>query len=757
MHLDRATLDDNYKLLVEEIKNDRTHEGTIYKNANRYKHDDIVFIPTLNSIKEIIEQTPLPKRFRKIEGTTIYKKLKDYILTVNLLQQYFAPHSLDKSLIALDNRYLEKALGSRYRNNNNEYFKLFFNREIKGIKGQYTSGYSLLEKGEKLLDNYEFVTHKDNLDKFICQFIAGNFEINKKEIILKEKVIPTINNSYIEIPEENIVNVSRFNNIHSRKIVNNYIDGKLYYNKDIKDYGRTYSFLHSIPREIRNELFKGFTEIDIDSAAQSILMRSFQRYSKEELPFLNHYVNNKNETREILSKDLGLNEKEVKRLLQVLTFSNGIPKESQLLFKPSYKGLEKAINNDFVIGFSEDLKKCDEVLKENLEQFQIDLLMKRNKSLKNIDVRCFIFQSIESKLMNGIQRIIKKNTFHLHDAVYVQDISEETKKEIYDYTQKYQIYTKYTILDTKQYTNPSEKFIEEIENVKSNMKIFSLRTSNIDFKKSIQTLINMTEHIITGTKDLSLRIEIIKKGITSKEDLPKCNLEECNNRVYKFDKNNYCSKKCSCAANSRNISHEGRMKSAKSRDYKEVALKRKSTMTSDVIDGKNAHQRSSEKASKNIDYKEVSRKATIKNKKSGLYKKLSILSSERMLKEDEEGNTQATKQWNFIYAYVDDEYFKNRNRKIRDTMESKGLWIKEEDISDWKLYSKKVRRLTEKVYKENKDTIDPDNKREHLKYDLDHIISVKKSFDNNVPIHIVASLNNLQIIGSIENRIKGCI
>jgi len=599
MTTDTLQLDSNYNALVQELKLSHSQEGTIYKNAYRYKHNDIVYIPEFTSIKEIIKTLPaLPNNIRRMQGTERFKILSDYILTFNLLQQYFSPHENNKNLIALDNRYIEKSLTSRYRNGKNKFFKEYFKLELKGIKGLYTSGYSLTKKAKKEIGVYSIVIHKDKLNEVITSFLEGTFDEYKKigTLIPKDKVIQSINNSYIEIPQRNIDAIKTFDNIYSRKILANYIDGKLYYNKDKKDYGRTYSYLHTIPKEMRNELFAGFTEIDIESAAQSILYRLVYKRI-EKLEYLKYYVENKKEVREKLSKDLGYSMSEVKRLLQVITFSTNLPSKEQLHKKPSFKGLEKAIDNEFIKGLSKDLNKVDELLKNEINSSEKEILIRRNGSVKSIDVRCYKFQSIESKLMEKVQDLLSNNSFHLHDAVYVKSISEQEKTEITKYLQKFEIFISYTILDSKM-------FLREIEEVKNNMKIFMLRTTNLDYKAKIQKLIDLTEHIIPGTKQLSLRIEILKHNVKHINEMPKCNNPECNNPIYTFDKTKkrFCSRKCQSIYNNKNMTKESRYKAARSRDYDAIQIKRSNTMKNDIIDGKNAHARSSEKAAKSINY-----------------------------------------------------------------------------------------------------------------------------------------------------------
>lgn len=74
-------------------------------------------------------------------------------------------------------------------------------------------------------------------------------------------------------------------------------------------------------------------------------------------------------------------------------------------------------------------------------------------------------------------------------------------------------------------------------------------------------------------------------------------------------------------------------------------------------------------------------------------------------------------------------------------------------------YAYKVRLITEKTYKENEKIINPLNYTRSLcgtenGYQLDHIISVKFGFDNNIPPEIIGGLENLQMLPWKENRNK---
>jgi len=109
-----------------------------------------------------------------------------------------------------------------------------------------------------------------------------------------------------------------------------------------------------------------------------------------------------------------------------------------------------------------------------------------------------------------------------------------------------------------------------------------------------------------------------------------------------------------------------------------------------------------------------------------------------------------------------DENFNNADiaqEQKRKTMEEKGLWIPEDKMSDWQKYKLEVRRLTEKNYKKYKDIINPNNYNRVLcgedGYQLDHIISVYKGFNEEIKPEVIADPNNLQMLFWKENRTKG--
>lgn len=109
----------------------------------------------------------------------------------------------------------------------------------------------------------------------------------------------------------------------------------------------------------------------------------------------------------------------------------------------------------------------------------------------------------------------------------------------------------------------------------------------------------------------------------------------------------------------------------------------------------------------------------------------------------------------------------NKNR--RKTKEDRGIWVAEEFLSDWVLYSKRVRYLTSKRKEElfkNWDGLDfytKDDIKENLekyKYTsryyptIDHKISVFEGFRENLSIGLVSDINNLCITKRFLNSSK---
>lgn len=92
--------------------------------------------------------------------------------------------------------------------------------------------------------------------------------------------------------------------------------------------------------------------------------------------------------------------------------------------------------------------------------------------------------------------------------------------------------------------------------------------------------------------------------------------------------------------------------------------------------------------------------------------------------------------------------------KIRKTMELSGRWIKEHERNDKNLYEIKVRKQSAKQPIHTLSNYKLRGPVEKNGWHLDHIYSVSEGFKNNIPIHIIANINNLRMIPARENQSK---
>jgi hypothetical protein len=92
--------------------------------------------------------------------------------------------------------------------------------------------------------------------------------------------------------------------------------------------------------------------------------------------------------------------------------------------------------------------------------------------------------------------------------------------------------------------------------------------------------------------------------------------------------------------------------------------------------------------------------------------------------------------------------------KIRETMLKTGRWISEKDRDDKLLYEFKVRKLTEKQNIKILENYELRGPVEKDGWHLDHIYSIYDGFKNNIPIHIIANINNLRMIPAKKNQSK---
>ena len=111
--------------------------------------------------------------------------------------------------------------------------------------------------------------------------------------------------------------------------------------------------------------------------------------------------------------------------------------------------------------------------------------------------------------------------------------------------------------------------------------------------------------------------------------------------------------------------------------------------------------------------------------------------------------------------FVDPIYrqkLKNTNRDYQKDP-NWGCWLIKEDTPKYKRYRNKVTRLSNKIYAENINIINPNRyprTRCGIKggYQLDHIIPVSECYKNNISPEEASSLNNLRILPWKENLMK---
>lgn len=78
---------------------------------------------------------------------------------------------------------------------------------------------------------------------------------------------------------------------------------------------------------------------------------------------------------------------------------------------------------------------------------------------------------------------------------------------------------------------------------------------------------------------------------------------------------------------------------------------------------------------------------------------------------------------------------------------------------EYKIYAGKVHRLTKKTYELYKEEINPDDHPRTVcgvegGYQLDHIITIKFGFENNIPPEVLAEKDNLRILPWKENLMR---
>jgi len=93
-------------------------------------------------------------------------------------------------------------------------------------------------------------------------------------------------------------------------------------------------------------------------------------------------------------------------------------------------------------------------------------------------------------------------------------------------------------------------------------------------------------------------------------------------------------------------------------------------------------------------------------------------------------------------------------KKIFDTYTGNGVWVEDKDRSDWELYTKAVRTISEANDLDGLENVNLRGKGVDA-YHLDHLVSIKYGFDNGIPPSIIGSIHNLRFIPGIDNIRKG--
>lgn len=98
--------------------------------------------------------------------------------------------------------------------------------------------------------------------------------------------------------------------------------------------------------------------------------------------------------------------------------------------------------------------------------------------------------------------------------------------------------------------------------------------------------------------------------------------------------------------------------------------------------------------------------------------------------------------------------------RSRDTSymqtEAYSISTRKEGVSEYRRYANKVHKLSDKVYNDNIDSINPDRRPRTLAgveggWQLDHIIEVRFGFDNGIPPEVLCDPSNLRMMTWQDN------
>lgn len=111
----------------------------------------------------------------------------------------------------------------------------------------------------------------------------------------------------------------------------------------------------------------------------------------------------------------------------------------------------------------------------------------------------------------------------------------------------------------------------------------------------------------------------------------------------------------------------------------------------------------------------------------------------------------------YMASFITKESIIKGRIKMKKTNEERGNWVKDEDLSLFELYKRKVKKITEISIKEKYTTEDLKNRGRYKKMNhihIDHIFSVQKGFINNILPEIIGSKSNIRRISVSKNYIK---
>lgn len=104
----------------------------------------------------------------------------------------------------------------------------------------------------------------------------------------------------------------------------------------------------------------------------------------------------------------------------------------------------------------------------------------------------------------------------------------------------------------------------------------------------------------------------------------------------------------------------------------------------------------------------------------------------------------------YMRSFITKEIIENSKIKIRKTNEENGNWIKEEDLDNFELYRRRVKKFTYISIKEKyskKDLKNIGRTKDHI----DHIFSIQRGFINGILPQVIGSKSNIRILEGSKN------